>query len=170
MDKSKKSLRLFSWADYDLTPARRIELEGFCLQYAEKKERAKKLPEFALALSDYSEDKLDSEIARLTRASLLRDYNRAERALKDQRLIEGAVAWAARAGEHPEVRRALLVNVTKEISYKTLASAYKLSLKTQDFHGIRRAFFYRLDRLKRLEEFEAIERGISTTSEEETTT
>ena len=144
----QKSLRVLTWKDYGISKERRKELEGFCLQYRQKKKEAKRLGDYALAAVKTESIGGSSGISRPTETAALRHYSRSERAIKDCRMIEEAAMWAAEAGGYRKTWRAILRNVTDGVGFDNLVGLYEIPYSVADFYGIRRAFFYRLDRLQ----------------------
>ena len=129
-----KRLRSLTWEDYGISKGRYRELQGFCLQYKQKKKDAKGLEDYALAA--------------VTETKALQYYKKAERAIRDCRMIEEAAMWAADAGGYKKAWRAILSNVVDGIGYDNLHGIYDLPFSSPDFYGVRRAFFHRLNQLQ----------------------
>lgn len=129
-----KRLRSLTWEDYGISKGRYRELQGFCLQYKQKKKDAKGLEDYALAA--------------VTETKALQYYKKAERAIRDCRMIEEAAMWAANDAGYKNVWRAIIRNVTDGIGYDNLCRIYYLPFSVADFYGIRRAFFHRLNQLR----------------------
>lgn len=148
MGKRNKRLRAITWEDYEISGDRYKELQYFCRQYSEKKKLAKRFGEYSIAtvrldrVGDHSVAKSPTEIA------ALHNVMRAERAIRDCKIIEEAAVWAADISGYKPLYRAILKNVTEGAGYDVLIGIYDLPFAVPDFYGIRRAFFYRLDRLQ----------------------
>ena len=134
-------LRSFTWDDYGISKGRYMELQGFCIQYRQKKKDVKRISDYALALAAVTE-------AEAAEGAALRRYQWAERAMCDCRMIEEAAMWAADAGGYKSAWQAILRNVTDGIGYDNLVDAYKIPFSVADSYGMRRAFFHRLDQLQ----------------------
>ncbi len=148
MGKDNKGLRSLTWEDYGISKGRYKELQGFCLQYRQKKKDAKRLGDYALAAVNTEAIGGGSGISRPTETAALRHYRQSERAIRDCRMIEESAMWAASAGGYKRAWRAILRNVTDGIGYDKLVSLYEMPFSSPDFYGVRRAFFYRLDQLQ----------------------
>ena len=148
MGKDNKGLRSLTWEDYGISKGRYKELQGFCLQYRQKKRDAKRLGDYALAAVNTEAIGGSSGISRPTETAALRHYRQSERAIRDCRMIEESAMWAASAGGYKRAWRAILRNVTDGIGYDNLVGLYELPFSNADFYGIRRAFFHRLDQLQ----------------------
>lgn len=169
MDKPNKRLRTITWADYEISDARYKELQYFCRQYSEKKKIAKRLADYSLAAVKYDRVGGHSGVSKPVEDAALRNVMKADRALKDCRIIEEAAMWAADVSGFKRSWKALLRNVTEGTGYDALVGLYDLPFSVADFYGMRRAFFYRLDRLQHGEADETISDDDSTTKEDEGT-
>lgn len=148
MGEDNKGLRSLTWDDYGITKGRYKELQGFCLQYRQRKKEAKRLGDYALAAVNTEGAGGGSGISRPTETAAIRHYMRAERAIRDCRMIEESAMWAASAGGYKRAWRAILRNVTDGVGYDNLVNLYEMSFSSPDFYGVRRAFFHRLDQLQ----------------------
>ena len=155
MEKQSERLRALTWGDYEISDERYRELKHFCRQYREKQKRAKSLGEYELpAVNMEGTGGRASGVANPTESAAVRNYMRAQRAVHDCRIIEESAMWAAGAGGYRKAWRAVLYAVTRGVGYKNIVGRYDLPFGETDFYGIRRAFFYRLDRLQNGEESE----------------
>ena len=141
-------LRALTWEDYDISRGRYKELQGFCLQYREKKRKAADLEAYALAVANGGGGG-SSKISRPTESAAIRHYQESKQAIKDCRMIDEAAMWAASAGGYKRAWRAILRNVTDGTGYDLLRGMYEVPFSVADFYGVRRAFFHRLDQLQR---------------------
>lgn len=153
MGKQSGRLRALTWGDYGISDDRYKELKHFCLQYPEKQKRAKGHGKYGLPAANMAAARTQPGcISNPTESAAVRNYLQAQRAFRDCRLIEESAMWAAGAGGFEESWRALLHAVTRGAGYRSIAGLYDLPFGETDFYGIRRAFFYRLDRLQNGEE------------------
>lgn len=136
-----KRLRSMTWGDYGISKGRYKELQGFCIQYRQKQQEAKRLGDYALAA-------VTDAGAADGRDKALLHYRNAERAVRDCRMIEEAAMWAADAGGYKKAWQAILRNVADGIGYDNLVDAYRIPFSAPDFYGMRRAFFHRLNQLQ----------------------
>jgi hypothetical protein len=148
--KTNERLRALTWEDYDISRGRYKELQGFCLQYREKKTKAGDLEAYALAVANGGGGGGSSKISRPTESAAIRHYQESRQAIRDCRIIEEAAMWAASAGGYKQAWRSILRNVTDGTGYDILRGIYVLPFSVADFYGVRRAFFHRLDQLQRL--------------------
>ena len=157
MAKNKKGLRALTWDDYGISADRQKELKWFCRQYRSKRRKAHSR-DYALAAVNYERLTVGSSgLSSPTEAAAIRNYSRAERALRDCRIIEEAAMWAADSSGYKirNLWRAILKNVTEGTGYDALLAHYDISfLAAPDFYSILRLFYYRLDQLQ----YEAQER------------
>lgn len=149
--KTNERLRALTWEDYDISRGRYKELQGFCLQYREKKRKAADLESYALAVANGGGGGGSSKISRPTESAAIRHYQESRQAIKDCRMIDKAAMWAASAGGYEKAWRAILRNVTDGTGYDILRGIYEVPFSVADFYGVRRAFFHRLDQLQRNE-------------------
>ena len=152
MGQVNERLRALTWQDYDISKARYKELQGFCLQYREKKREAADLENYALAVANGGGGSGggSSKISRPTEEAAIRHYIKSQQAIKDCRMIEEAAMWAANAANYKRAWRAIIRNVADGAGYDKIAGLYDLPFSAPDFYGMRRAFFHRLDQLQRL--------------------
>lgn len=150
MSKVNERLRALTWDDYGISKGRYKELQGFCLQYREKKRDAADIEGYALAVAEGGGGG-GNRISKPTETAAIRHYLQSKRAIRDCRIIEEAAMWAANAGGYKKAWRAILRNVTDGVGYDTLLAAFDLPFSVADFYGARRAFFHRLDQLQRNE-------------------
>lgn len=147
---TNERLRALTWEDYDISRGRYKELQGFCLQYREKKRKAADLESYALAVANGGGGGGSSKISRPTESAAIRHYQESRQAIRDCRIIEEAAMWAASAGGYKQAWRSILRNVTDGTGYDILRGIYVLPFSVADFYGVRRAFFHRLDQLQML--------------------
>ena len=150
MPKVNERLRKLTWDDYGISRGRYKELQGFCLQYREKKREAADLESYAVVVANSGGGSGgSSKISRPTETAAIRHYLKSKQAGKDCRMIEEAAMWAANAGGYKKAWLAIIRNVADGAGYDTLLAAYDLPFSVADFYGARRAFFHRLDQLQR---------------------
>jgi len=153
LEKSQKTnerLRALTWDDYGISKGRYKELQGFCLQYREKKRLAADLESYALAVANGGGGGGgSSKISRPTESAAIRHYQESRQAIRDCRIIDEAAMWSANAGGFKQAWRAILRNVTDGTGYDILRGIYVLPFSVADFYGVRRAFFHRLDQLQK---------------------
>ena len=147
--KTNERLRALTWEDYDISRGRYKELQGFCLQYREKKRKAADLEDYALATANGGGGGGSSKISRPTESAAIRHYQESKQAIRDCRMIEESAMWAASAGGFKQAWRSILRNVTDGTGYDILRGIYVLPFSVADFYGVRRAFFHRLDQLQK---------------------
>lgn len=148
MGKDNKGLRSLTWEDYGISKGRYKELQGFCLQYVEKKKAAAER-EYGIPSGVGGSGGNGGKTASPTEAAAIRNIMRAERYLRDVRIIDEAAAWAAEVGGFPKAENIILWSVTRNVGYDRLCQRYAfVPWCNPDFYAVRRAFFHRLDELQ----------------------
>ena len=148
MDELNKRLRTLTWDDYGISKERYRELRHFCLQYVEKKKAAAER-EYGIPSGVGGSGGNGGKTASPTEAAAIRNIMRAERYLRDVRIIDEAAAWAAEVGGFPKAENIILWSVTRNVGYERLGQSYGfVPWCNPDFYAVRRAFFHRLDELQ----------------------
>ena len=146
-------LRNLTWDDYGISRERYQELKHFCLQYQDKKRRASMLGGYDIpAVNMEGTGGHTGGVSSPTERAAIRNYQKAERALRDCRMIEEAALWATAAGGYQKSWRAILRAVSEGVGYDKIITRYSIPFSVADFYAIRRAFFWRLDELQQGEE------------------
>lgn len=148
MDELNRRLRTLTWDDYGISKERYRELRHFCLQYVEKKKAAAER-EYGIPSGVGGSGGNGGKTSSPTEAAAIRNILRAERYLRDVRIIDEAAAWAAEVGGFPKAENIILWSVTRNVGYDRLCQRYAfVPWCNPDFYAVRRAFFHRLDELQ----------------------
>ena len=152
MQQVNGGLRNLTWDDYGISKDRYQELKHFCLQYQDKKRRASMLGGYDIPAVNIDGVGGHTGPTSPTERAAIKNYTKAERALRDCRMIEEAALWAAAAGGYRKSWRAILRAVSEGVGYDRIITRYAIPFSVADFYAIRRAFFWRLDCLQQGEE------------------
>lgn len=148
MGELNRRLRTLTWDDYGISKERYRELRHFCLQYVEKKKAAAER-DYGIPSGVGGSGGSGGKTSSPTETAAIRNIERAERYLRDVRIIDEAAAWAAEVGGYQKAENIILWSVTRSVGYDRLCQRYAfVPWCRPDFYAVRRAFFHRLDELQ----------------------
>lgn len=152
-DKNDLRLRSLSWGDYQITEHRFRELKEFALQYDEKKRGVREATSCSTPTINLEPRGRSSYTTSPTEAAAIRNILRTERLERDIFMIEDAAAFAADVAGYPDAAGIVLASITKGLGFDAIlawAAARDVFVpwSSPDFYAVRRAAFYRLDRLQ----------------------